>query len=163
MRCGAHRTSVLRSRALILTLTLTLTLTKACCAPGPTGFVAKTLLMNIAMPAAAACALKRDGGSEAGEQAAMRSYRRAALLAGFVSVCEEESGDSRASLPSTLRAEAETFAAAVAARSTGASAGTHVVSRDSTWEGLLGGYEALQLEATPIPILTPNLNPRPQP
>ena len=67
---------------------------------------------------------------------------RAALLAGFVSVCEEESGDSRASLPSTLRAEAETFAAAVAARSTGASAGTHVVSRDSTWEGLLGGYAA---------------------
>jgi hypothetical protein len=31
--------------------------------------MAKTLLMNIAMPAAAACALKRDGGSEAGEQA----------------------------------------------------------------------------------------------
>eukprot|EP00964_Phaeocystis_antarctica_P083014 scaffold52170_cov63-Phaeocystis_antarctica.AAC.3 len=48
-------------------------LEQACCAPGPTGFVAKTLLMNIAMPAAAACALKRDG-SEAGEQAAMRSH-----------------------------------------------------------------------------------------
>ena len=88
----------------------------------------------------------------------MRSYRRAALLAGFISVCED-GGDTRASLPSTLRAEAETFAAAVAARSMGGSAGTHVVSRDSTWDGLLGGYEAAQLEATPIPIPTPNLNP----
>ena len=39
---------------------------QACCKPGPTDFMAKTLLMNIAMPAAAACALKRDGGSEAG-------------------------------------------------------------------------------------------------
>ena len=41
----------------------------------------------------------------------MRSYRRAALLAGFVSVCE----GSGASLPSVLRAEAKTFAAAIAA------------------------------------------------
>ena len=44
-------------------------LEQACSKPGPTGFMAKTLLMNIVMPAAAACALKRDGGSEAGEQA----------------------------------------------------------------------------------------------
>ena len=74
MPCSVPRAGVLQARAhglhgLNLTLTLTLTLTKACCKPGPTDFMAKTLLMNIAMPAAAACALKRDGGSEAGEQA----------------------------------------------------------------------------------------------
>jgi|TARA_B110001469_G_C9347059_1_gene183309 hypothetical protein len=61
----------------------------------------------------------------------MRSYRRAALLAGFVSVCE----GSGTSLPSVLRAEAETFAAAIAARSTDGTAGT----RDRTWDGLLEG------------------------
>ena len=42
----------------------------------------------------------------------MRSYRRAALLAGFISVCEG-GGDARASLPAVLRAEAVSFAQAV--------------------------------------------------
>ena len=74
MPCSVPRAGVLQAGAhglhgLTLTLTLTLSLTKACCKPGPTDFMAKTLLANIAMPAAAACALKRDGGSEAGEQA----------------------------------------------------------------------------------------------
>ena len=73
----------------------------------------------------------------------MRSYRRAALLAGFISVCEG-GGDARASLPAVLRAEAATFtqavAAALAARSSAAAARTEEVSRESAWDGLLEGY-----------------------
>jgi hypothetical protein len=74
----------------------------------------------------------------------MRSYRRAALLAGFISVCEAGGGDARASLPTVLRAEAATFAqavaAALAARSSAAAARTEEVSRESAWDGLLEGY-----------------------
>ena len=89
----------------------------------------------------------------------MRSYRRAALLAGFISVCED-GGDSRASLPSTLRAEARTFAEAIAAQSTGGDADDEqgARTRDRTWDGLLGGYGAAWLEANPSPYPNPNLN-----
>ena len=73
----------------------------------------------------------------------MRSYRRAALLAGFISVCAG-GGDARASLPAVLRAEAAAFtqavAAALAARSSAAAARTEEVSRGSAWDGLLEGY-----------------------
>ena len=120
---------------------------QACRAPGPTSFFAKTLLMNIAMPAAAECALNRlppaSGAVGAvGEGAAMRSYRRAALLAGFISTCEVGDGAGGA-LPPALRAEATALAEAIAAQGTDCDAD----AKDQTWSGLLAGYDAEQLEA----------------
>ena len=96
--------------------------------------------MNIAMPAAAAAAAECDAAREA---AAMRSYKRAALLGGFISACK----GGAASLPGTLRAESEAFGAALEAeRGGGANSAEEAFAH---WADAIaaGGYDAKQLEA----------------
>jgi hypothetical protein len=115
-------------------------LDESCQAPGPTRFFAQALLMNIAMPAAAAAAAEGDAAREA---AAMRSYKRAALLGGFISACK----GGAASLPGTLRAESEAFGAALEAeRGGGANSAEEAFAH---WADAIaaGGYDAKQLEA----------------
>ena len=114
---------------------------KACSAPGPTRFYAQTLLMNIAMPVAAAVNCEAAGKVPSEEyEAAMRSYRRAAILAGFIASAQQISRDA---LPSVLCQESDAFGSALQA-----ALGAEGVT-DRNWSGLIqaGGYDAGQLKA----------------
>jgi len=114
-------------------------LDKACNAAEPTRFFAQTLLMNIAMPVAAVCAFERDGKANEAN-VSMRNYKRAAILAGYVSSSGEAGG---ASLPSALVQEAEAFEKAIEAELSGGASG----EKDFAWSYAIGEYDAEQLKA----------------
>jgi len=113
-----------------------------CNAPGPTRFFAQTMLMNVAMATAAVCGSRRDGQSERVD-VAMRSYKRAAILAGFISATPEAGGS--AALPSALREESDAFADALKAEITGGAEG----ETDFNWSNAIeaGKFDEEQLEA----------------
>ena len=120
-------------------------LDEACAAPGPSRFYAQTLLMNIAMPVAAATAASGDADAE---RAAMRSYKRAAILAGYISACE----GGATSLPNQLREQARAFAETITSSITGGGDEQDASEQDDndfSWSKVIasGGYDAAQLEA----------------
>ena len=113
----------------------------ACTGPGPTRFMAQTMLMNIAMSTAETCKSQREGQIERAKLA-MRSYKRAAILAGFISSSPEQGGIS---LPSALRTESVAFSEAIKAELTERREG----EVDFNWSNAIsaGGYDQEQLEA----------------
>jgi len=112
-----------------------------CSTASATKFVSQLLLQNIAMPVASTVAHRRASSSE-GEAAATRSYRRAALLAGFIA---SSGSEDAVALPRVLRTEQAAFASSLQYEMTGGASG----EKDFLWIGSIArwAYDQEQLTA----------------